>query len=93
MSSIYDYSNPEEVRRMADKYLGKDVELYLSTRKNKKYMVQNPNGEWIHFGFYGMQDFTKHKDPRRRTLFRTRNHRWAVADKWTPSFLSYYLLW
>ena len=58
---IYDYSNPQIVRKMADYYLGTDVPLYLSTHKNKKYMVQNPQGVWIHFGQYGMQDYTKHK--------------------------------
>lgn len=93
MTDIENYSNPSKVRELADKYLGKDTPLYFSTRKDKKYMVQNPEGKWIHFGQLGFSDYTKHMNERRRDLFRKRNHRWANADKWTPAFLSYYLLW
>lgn len=87
------YSNPDIVREMADKYLGPDVPVYYSTRKDKKYMVQNPEGKWIHFGFYGMEDFTKHRNLRRRDAFRIRNAKWAKSPKWSASYLSYYLLW
>lgn len=92
---ILNYSNPQIVRQMADHYIGKDVDLYYSSRKDKKYMVQDPTGKWIHFGTMKppMEDYTKHLDERRRDLFRRRNHRWASADKWTPAFMSYYLLW
>ena len=56
-------------------------------------MVQNPEGKWIHFGFYGMEDFTKHRNLRRRDAFRIRNAKWATAPKWSPSWMSYWLLW
>jgi hypothetical protein len=56
-------------------------------------MVLSPEDKWIHFGQMGYEDFTRHGDPVRRARFKTRNRRWATADKWTPAFLSYYLLW
>jgi hypothetical protein len=93
MREIEKYSNPIVVRELVNKYLGKDTPLYLSTRKDKKYMVRNPEGKFIHFGQMLYEDYTKHMSKRRRDLFRKRNHKWANADKWTPAWLSYYLLW
>jgi len=90
---IEKYSNPDIVRQMADYYLGKDVPVFFSTRRDKKYMVQSPEGKWIHFGAYGMEDYTKHRNLARREAFRRRNHEWAKADKWSPAWLAYYLLW
>lgn len=88
------YSNPRIVLFKAKQYYGKDVEIDFSTRKDKKYMIKNPEtNKWIHFGQYGMEDYTKHKDNLRRELFRHRNHKWANTDKYTPSYMSYYILW
>lgn len=91
--NIYDYSDPIKVQSMAHKYLGKDVDVYFSTRKKKKYMVQNPEGEWVHFGEYPYEDFTKHEDDKRRDNFRKRNAKWKDSPKWSPSWLSWHLLW
>jgi len=89
--SLADYSNIKVVQRMADKYgIGK---VLPSTRKASKYMVQSPDGKMIHFGASGMADFTKTKDEERRRKFRQRNAKWADAQKYTPAYLSYYLLW
>lgn len=93
MREIEKYSNPIVVRELVNKYLGKDTPLYLSTRKDKKYMVRNPEGKFIHFGQMLYEDYTKHKDEKRRDLFRRRNNAWKTAKKWTPAWLSYYLLW
>ena len=38
-------------------------------------------------------DFTKTNDEKKRKPFRNRNWRWAHAEKYSPAFLSYYLLW
>jgi hypothetical protein len=76
-----------------NKFYGKDVELYESSRKDKKFMVQRPDGKWIHFGQKGYSDWHLHRDPLRRERFRTRNKRWADAEKWTPAHLAYYVLW
>lgn len=70
MTSIYDFSNPNEVLRKARRYLGKDVKISFSTNPKKKYMIFDPNiNKWIHFGQFGAEDFTKHKDPVRRANY------------------------
>jgi len=87
---IKQFSNPREVIAKG-KQLGLDV--MISTRKGKKYMVVNPAGKTIHFGAMGYQDYTKHKDEKRRESFLSRNNKWKDADPYSASFLSYYLLW
>ena len=70
-----------------------ESELRLSSRKDKKYMILNPkNGKWFHFGST-IQDYTKHKDTKRRDNFLRRNHKWKDADTYTPAYASYTLLW
>jgi hypothetical protein len=93
---IEDYSNPKIVFQKAKRIYGDDVEIKLSTRKDKKYMLLNPNNnKWIHFGTMKppMEDFTKHKNLLRRDKFRSRNKKWASQDEYTPGFMSYYLTW
>ncbi len=91
---IWDYSNPHIVYRKAKEYFGDDVDLRLSTRKEKKYMIFNPNTDkWVHFGQLYMEDYTHHKNNDRLNNFRIRNHKWKDADRYTPAYLSYVLLW
>ena len=90
-TELQKYSDFEAVNKKAKQLLGTGVQV--STRKDKKYMVINPNGNKIHFGAWGMEDFTKHKDKERRMNFQKRNKKWATASKWSPAFLSYALLW
>ena len=46
-----------------------DSEIRISTRKDKKYMIYNPeNGKWFHFGSK-MSDWTRHGDMQRRINF------------------------
>lgn len=88
------YSDPDMVLKNAKKIYGKDVIIDLSTHKNKKYMIFDPYYyKWVHFGEMGYQDYTKHKDDNRRTLFKIRNYKWANYPMYTPSHMSYYLLW
>jgi hypothetical protein len=84
-------SNPEEVDERAELYYGRPT--YLSTRKYKKYMIQDDRGKWHHFGDIRYSDFTYHKDEERRNYFRNRNRRWENADKFSPAYMSYHLLW
>jgi hypothetical protein len=93
MKDITLYSDPKQVQSRAYQLLGKDAVINLSTRKDKKYMIKDPNGKWIHFGQYGMEDFTKHKDLTRREAFKTRNARWKKATTYSPAWLSYFLTW
>ena len=68
--------------------------IAISTRKNKKYMIYNPeNGQWFHFGSSDYSDYTKHKDQQRRINFLIRNQRWAEADMYSAAYASYTLLW
>jgi hypothetical protein len=88
------YSNPDIVFKKAKKLFGDDFELYLSSRKDKKYMIKfSKTKKFIHFGQYGFEDFTKHKNKKRRDLFQIRNKKWADSIYNSPSYLSYYLLW
>ena len=88
------YSNPKQVLKMAKKIYGNDVEIDYSTRKDKKYMIKNPDtNKWVHFGQMNYEDYTKHKDKVRRNKFRKRNSKWADADEYSPAFMAYYILW
>ena len=93
---IWKWSNPIQVRKMADKYLGKDIPVYISVNKGKKYMVQDPNGKWVHFGQLKYEDYTKHQDDKRREnyLTRTANMRGNWKDnKYSANNLSRNILW
>ncbi len=84
-------SDPDEVNRRSFKYYKKPV--YLSTRKNKKYMIEDNEGKWRHFGDIFYSDFTKHKDYERRNNFKNRNWKWENAPKYSSARLSWILLW
>jgi len=94
---VYKYSNPEKVQEKANEYLGKDVIVYRSTKKDKKYMVFNPETDkLIHFGQMGYEDFTKHQDEKRRQnyLRRTANMKGNWKDnKYSANNLSRNILW
>ena len=71
-----------------------DSEIKISTRKDKKYMIYNPeNGKWFHFCSSNYSDYTKHKDQQRRIIFLIRNQSWAEAYMYSAAYSSYYLLW
>lgn len=91
---IEDYTNPNKVFQNAKRIYGNNVKIKLSTRKDKKYMLLNPdNNKWVHFGQIGYEDYTKHQDNKRRQLFKIRNQKWAEQDLYSPGYLSYYLTW
>ena len=89
------YSDPAIAQKRAYAYLGKTAKLYPATNKQKKYRILH-NGRWIHFGQIGYQDYTRHKDRKRRSnyLSRSRNIRgdWA-RNKYSPNNLSIHILW
>jgi hypothetical protein len=93
LQELAQYSNPEVAQKNANDYFGKQTQLYISTKKDKKYMIQDPNGKWIHFGQLGFADFTLTGDKEKQRLFKLRNHKWSKQDKFTPGWLSYHLLW
>lgn len=85
------FSNPEIVRKKAREY---GLEVVYSPRKNKKYRIVNPEtNKFVDFGSIYYKDFTLTGDEERRRLYRLRNRKWKDAPKYSPSFLSYHLLW
>ena len=56
-------------------------------------MIMNEEGKFIHFGEIGYIDYTKSKDKNLRKNFRSRNHLWKDAPKYSAAYCSYYLLW
>jgi|LakMenE18May11ns_1017448.scaffolds.fasta_scaffold8491515_1 hypothetical protein len=92
--NIYEFSDPNIVQKRAYKLLGKEARIIISPKKDKKYRIYNPlTNKYVDFGYYGMEDYTKHKDKERQRRFKLRNKKWANSEPYTPSFLSYYLLW
>lgn len=95
---VKQFSNPKIVKQLAKKYLGNDAKVFYSTRKNKKYMIESPDGKWIHFGSMNppMEDFTKHQDEERRKSYLARatniNGNWK-NNAYSPNNLSIKLLW
>lgn len=91
---ILKYSNPKTVYKKAKYIYGPDVDIKLSSRKHKKYMLYDPRtGHYIHFGEMGYKDYTYTNDDFKRMKFRARNQRWSQNDVYSAGFLSYFLLW
>jgi hypothetical protein len=95
-TEILKYSNPDKALDNAIKYLKRNIVMGLSTKKTKKYMVQRPDGKWVHFGQMSYEDFTKHKDNKRRLAYlkRTENMKgnWK-DDKFSANNLARNILW
>jgi hypothetical protein len=91
---LYKYSNPQQAQKMAYRYLGKTAKLYPSKNPHKKYRIcDKNNNNWVNFGQLGYEDYTKHHDENRLTKFKNRNWKWQFASRYSPAFLSWYLLW
>lgn len=96
-NELLKYSNPDEVYRKAVQIYGPNTFITVSNIKNKKYAIFNPyDDKFINFGQMGYEDFTKHKDEKRREnyLNRSANIRgnWRY-DPYSPNNLSRNLLW
>ena len=93
---IYKFSDPLKVKQNLDRYLGANYKLYISTKVNKKYMIKNPNGKWVHFGEIGFEDFTKHQDEKRKQQYLARATKikgnWK-DNKFSKNNLAINLLW
>ncbi len=81
---------------MAHKYYGKNAVLYKSTKRDKKYMIETPDGRFVHFGQLGYEDYTKHRNKTRRKNYRTRSAKirgdWKL-DKYSANNLARQVLW
>ena len=96
MDRICEVSNPEVVLKQLKKYYGNEIDLYLSSSKIKKYMVFDENDKKIHFGSIIHEDYTKHKNTKRRLNYLKRasniNGKWK-QNPFSPNMLSIILLW
>ena len=90
------YSTPSIAQKRANQYFRHKVPLLRSTRKEKKYMVQDPSGKWVHFGQMGYEDYTKHQDKSRRKRYLTRATRihgnWK-KNPYSANNLAIHILW
>jgi len=87
---LRNYSDPEYVMNKA-KMMGLNP-VHESSRKDKKYMVFDGN-KMVHFGQMGYEDASKHHDLERVNRFRKRNWKWQFEPKYSPAWLSWFLLW
>ncbi len=95
--TIQKWTNPIQAQKMAHRYLGKTAKLYPAKNSQKKYRIYDPHTEkWIHFGQIGYEDYTKHKDKRRRKNYLTRTEymkgNWKT-NKYSANNLSRNILW
>jgi hypothetical protein len=67
--------------------------LTKSNRKNKKYMVTTADGKVIHFGGAGYDDYTTHKDEKRKVRYLSRTASQPQDDITSAAFWALNLLW
>ena len=89
-------SNPNKVSKNALDYFGKAVPIYMSDKPNKKYMLKNPQGKYVHFGDINYQDYTRTLDKEKQSKYLRRAM--AIKGNWvnnpySPNNLSLHILW
>jgi len=91
------YSNPRTAQKKAYKYLGKTAKIYPANNPQKKYKIYDPKNEkWVNFGQIGYEDYTKHKDKKRRKSYLSRSSKMRGNWKTNPysaNNLSIHILW
>ena len=90
LRELRNYSDPEYVMNKA-KLMGLNP-VHESSRKDKKYMVFDGR-TMVHFGQMGYEDASKHNDIDRINRFKKRNWKWQNSPKYSPAWLSWFLLW
>ena len=95
MDKLEKVSNPMIALHNARKWLG-NVNLYISSDPDKKYMIINQYGKHINFGDINYEDYTYHRDKYRQRLYLSRSAGikgdWK-KDKYSPNNLSREILW
>ena len=90
LKELRNFSDPEYVMNKA-KMMGLNP-VHESSRKDKKYMVFDGR-TMVHFGQMGYEDASKHNDIDRINRFKKRNWKWQNSPKYSPAWLSWFLLW
>jgi hypothetical protein len=70
--------------------------LERSPIKGKKWRITTPSGKKISFGQLGYEDYTTHKDRKRKQLYLKRNfprQDWTAKGIDTAGFWARHLLW
>jgi GTPase Era involved in 16S rRNA processing len=93
LKELMKISNPAKVLKNAIKYFNNpNVKIYVSSKKDKKYMIIGLNGKAVHFGQIGYEDYTKHNDLNRRNAYLARATKiignWK-DDPYSPNSLYY----
>ena len=69
---------------------------YKSDKKDKKYYIITMTGDRVYFGDSGYEDYTIHKDIKRRESYKRRhekNEDWTTSGINTPGFWAWHYLW
>jgi Family of unknown function (DUF5754) len=69
---------------------------YVSDKPNKKYYIVTTTKKKVYFGATGYEDYTTHKDLKRKEAYIKRhqkNEDWNKSGIDTPGFWSYHYLW
>jgi hypothetical protein len=69
---------------------------YKSDKKDKKYFIMTLEGKHVYFGATGYEDYTMHKDPKRKEAYIKRhqnNEDWSKSGIDTAGFWSRWYLW
>ena len=90
LKELRNYSDPEYVMQKA-KMMGLNP-VHESSRKDKKYMVFDGH-TMKHFGQMKYYDWTYDHNEERRNRFKKRNWKWQNSPKYSPAWLSWFLLW
>jgi hypothetical protein len=95
---IWKYSNPTVAQKKSYSQFGKKKgDLYRSTKKQKKYMIYDTiQSKFVSFGQMKYEDYTKHKNKKRRNNYLTRTSK--IKGNWkknpfSPNNLSRKILW
>jgi hypothetical protein len=64
-----------------------------SSRAAKKYMVKSSDGKVIHFGGAGYDDYTTHKDEKRKARYLSRTASQPQNDITSAAFWARWVLW
>ena len=73
-----------------------EVVISKSNNKNKKYKAEIDGKKTVHFGDNRYQDYTQHKDNKRKENYISRhakNEDWSKSNIASAGFMSRYVLW
>ncbi len=85
-----------QIQYMGEKYAGFNKPKKAPAGSPKKFVVLGKEGDKVKkvsFGARGYEDFTQHKDPKRRANFRSRHNCQTANDKTTARHWACKFLW